>query len=167
ATRSTLTLAVAPPTSREPVVLEPGLLIGDAPIGSGFNVAVVAHAPTATGADTSAAAVMRILNGPESGREVPLRRGHSIIGRVAGVDVVLSDALVSKRHARIEVDQGIELVDLNSANGLLVDGGLVQRVRVVPGQVVTIGETDVSFSLVAGTDEAVDPVLERGGALMF
>jgi S-DNA-T family DNA segregation ATPase FtsK/SpoIIIE len=163
----TLTLAVAPPTSTEPVVLEPHLLIGDAPIGSGFNVAVVAHAPTRSRTDASAAAVMRILNGPETGREVPLRRGHSTIGRAAGVDVVLADALVSKRHARVEVDQGIELVDLNSANGLLVDGGLVQRVRVIPGQAITIGETDVSFSLVAGTDDAVDPVLERGGALMF
>ncbi|WP_173923554.1 FtsK/SpoIIIE domain-containing protein [Agromyces sp. Marseille-P2726] len=164
---STLTLAVAPPTSTEPVVLEPHLLVGDAPLGSGFNVAVVAHAPTKVGTDTAVAAVMRILNGPEAGREVPLRRGHSTIGRAAGVDVVLADALVSKRHARVEVDQAIELVDLNSANGLLVDGGLVQRVRVIPGQVITIGETDVSFSLVAGTDDAVDPVLERGGALMF
>ena len=69
-----------------------------------------------------------------------MRRGHSTIGRAVGVDVVLADALVSKRHARVEVDQGIELVDLNSANGLIVDGGLVQRVRVMPGQVITIGD---------------------------
>lgn len=164
--QASLTLAVAPPTSADPVVLEPDLLVGDAPIGSGFNVAVVVHAPVPAAASATAAAVLRILTGPEAGREVPLRRGNSIIGRATGVDVVLADPLVSKRHARIEIDQAIELVDLNSANGLIVDGGLVQRVRVIPGQVVTIGETDVSFSIVAGAVGA-DPVLERGGALMF
>lgn len=163
-----LTLAVAPPTSSEPVVLQPELLIGDAPIGSGFNAAVIAHAPAAAGGDrTAPAAILYVRSGPDAGREFPLPRGNSVIGRDAGADVVLSDPLVSKRHARIEVDQGVELVDLNSANGLLVDGGLVQRVRVIPGQPITVGDTEVSFSIVAGTDAAPDPVLERGGALMF
>ena len=138
APHAALTLAVAPPTSSEPVVLAPDLLIGDAPIGSGFNAAVVAHAPRgAVGGDGAAAATMHVRSGPDAGREFPLRRGNSVIGRDAGVDVVLADPLVSKRHARVEVDQGVELVDLNSANGLLVDGGLVQRVRVIPGQVIT------------------------------
>lgn len=164
--QASLTLAVAPPTSADPVVLEPDLLIGDAPIGSGFNVAVVVHAPVPAAASGVAAAVIRILSGPEAGREVALRRGNSTIGRTAGVDVVLADPLVSKRHARVEIDQAIELVDLNSANGLIVDGGLVQRVRVIPGQVITIGETEVSFSVIAGP-AGPDPVLERGGALMF
>ena len=175
ASAAQLTLAVAPPTSTEPVVLQPDLLLGDAPIGSGFNAAVVAHtvpgagAGSGVGAGGETAAVMRVHNGPEAGREIPLPRGIRIIGRAVGrgVDIVLADSLVSKRHARVEVDQGIELVDLNSANGLIVDGGLVQRVRVIPGQLITIGDTEVSFSLVAGTDAAPDPVLERGGALMF
>lgn len=164
-----LTLAVAPPTSSEPVVLQPELLIGDAPIGSGFNAAVIAHAPSASvGGDRAApAAILHVRSGPDAGREFPLPRGNRVIGRDAGADVVLSDPLVSKRHARIEVDQGVELVDLNSANGLLVDGGLVPRVRVIPGQPITVGDTEVSFSIVAGTDAATDPVLERGGALMF
>lgn len=167
--QAALTLAVAPPTSSEPVVLQPELLIGDAPIGSGFNAAVVAHAPrtASQGGSARAAAILHVRSGLDAGREFPLPRGNSVVGRDAAVDVMLADPLVSKRHARIEVDQGVELVDLNSANGLLVDGGLVQRVRVIPGQLVTIGDTEVSFSLVAGTDDAPDPVLERGGALMF
>lgn len=169
APHTSLTLAVAPPTSSEPVVLQPDLLVGDAPIGSGFNAAVVAHAARGRvqGDPSAPAAVMLVRSGPDAGREFTLARGHSMIGRDAGADVVLSDPLVSKRHARVEVDQGVELVDLNSANGLLVDGGRVQRVRAIPGQVVVIGDTEVSFSLVAGTDAAPDPVLERGGALMF
>jgi S-DNA-T family DNA segregation ATPase FtsK/SpoIIIE len=162
-----VTLAVAPPTSTEPTMLDPELPIGDAPIGSGFNAAVVPHSPRSARASEGAAAVMRVVSGPDAGREFPLRRGNSVIGRAVGVDVLLNDPLVSKRHARVEVDQTVELVDLNSANGLIVDGGLVQRVRVAPGQVVTIGDSEVSFTVVAGTDRAPDPVLERGGALMF
>ncbi|WP_022889708.1 FtsK/SpoIIIE domain-containing protein [Agromyces italicus] len=165
---SGVTLAVAPPTSSEPVVLDPQVLIGDAPIGSGFNAAVVAHAPRPSGAAAAAIAVMRILSGPDAGREFGLPRGASIIGRAADAELVLADSLVSKRHARVEVDNSIELVDLNSANGLIVDGGLVQRVRVIPGQVITIGGTDVSFDLaVSAADAPDDSVLERGGALMF
>ena len=161
-----LTLAVAPPTSSEPVVLDPDLLVADAPIGSGFNAAVVS--PTARrAADVGTVAILHVHTGSEAGRQVPLGRGQHVIGRSADADVVLQDALVSKRHARIEVDQAVELVDLNSANGLIVDGGPMTRIRVIPGQRITIGDTDVSFSLVAGTDAAADPVLERGGALMF
>ena len=74
-----------------------------------------------------------------------LRPGHTIVGRGGpGVDLVLADPLVSKRHARIEVGAGgIEVVDLNSANGVLVDGGQVQRVRTVPGQAIVLGDTEV------------------------
>ncbi|GAB2830500.1 FtsK/SpoIIIE domain-containing protein [Microbacterium insulae] len=158
------TLLVASPAGR-PVQLDPSASIGDAPIGSGFDASIVPAAASGDGEVT--AAVMRIHNGPEAGRTVALPVGSSVIGRVAPAQVVLDDPLVSKRHARVEVDQGIELIDLNSANGLVVDGGLVQRVRVIPGQRITIGATEVSFALVPRvvTDDSL--VLERGGALMF
>jgi S-DNA-T family DNA segregation ATPase FtsK/SpoIIIE len=161
-----VTLAVAPPTSNEPVVLDPALRIGDAPIGSGFDAAVVSPAARSA-AQERPSAVLRVHSGPDAGREFPLRRGHGVIGRAADAEVVLADPLVSKRHARIEVDQHIEIVDLNSANGLLVEGVLVPRVRMVPGQLVTVGDTELSVAAVAGTDAAVDAVLERGGALLF
>ena len=72
APHAALTLAVAPPTSSEPVVLAPDLLIGDAPIGSGFNAAVVTHAARgAVGGDGAAAATMHVRSGPDAGRAVP------------------------------------------------------------------------------------------------
>ncbi len=159
------TLLVAPPAAAA-VQLDPAALVADAPLGSGFEASIVPAVAAATAGVT--AATMRIHNGPEAGRTVPLPAGTSILGRSAPAQVILQDPLVSKRHARLEIDQGVELVDLNSANGLVVDGGLVPRVRVIPGQIITIGATDVSFAPVprpAGTDHA--RVLERGGALMF
>ncbi|MBU4465500.1 MAG: FHA domain-containing protein, partial [Actinobacteria bacterium] len=156
---------VAGPPAAPPVHLDPLSLIGDAPLGSGFEASVVPSAPAHV--DGATAATMRIHNGPEVGRVISLTAGASILGRQSPAQVVLQDPLVSKRHARIDVDQGIELVDLNSANGLIVDGGLVQRVRVIPGQVITIGATDVSFTLVPRATHADARVLERGGSLMF
>ncbi|MHC2999828.1 FtsK/SpoIIIE domain-containing protein [Microbacterium sp. HJ5] len=160
------TLLVASPAG-QPVHLDPSSSIADAPIGSGFDASVVPAVPGAGVDGAVTAAVMRILSGPDAGRTVPIPVGSTVIGRVSPAQIVLDDPLVSKRHARVEVDKSIELVDLNSANGLIVDGGLVQRVRVIPGQKITIGATDVSFSLVPRVETDASQVLERGGALMF
>ncbi|MEE2815823.1 MAG: FHA domain-containing protein, partial [Actinomycetota bacterium] len=133
-----LSLSVAPPTSDELVTLNPDLLIGDAPVGSGFLAEVVNLGPNraaTTMLSSRAAALLTVVSGPAAGQEFPLPVGHFFIGRDTANDVVLSDPLVSKRHARIEVAATfVEIVDLNSANGILVDGGLVQRLRVIPGQ---------------------------------
>ncbi|MFK4834641.1 FtsK/SpoIIIE domain-containing protein [Microbacterium sp. ZW T2_14] len=159
------TLLVASPAG-QPVHLNPAMPIADAPIGSGFDASIVpALAPGMDAAAT--AAVMRIHSGPDAGRTIPLPAGSSVIGRVAPAQVLLDDPLVSKRHARVDVDQGIDLIDLNSANGLIVDGGLVQRVRVQPGQRITLGATEVSFALAPRVQTDDSLVLERGGALMF
>ncbi len=167
AATSALTLAVAPPVAESLAPLEPQLLLADAPLGSGFHAAVVPHAPS--GRDRSVAAILRVVSGPDAAREFPLARGHSVVGRDPAAEVVLSDPLVSKRHARIEVESGIELVDLNSANGLVIDGGRVPRLSVQPGQVVTLGDSEVAFTRLASAsdDAAADAVLERGGALLF
>ncbi|MDJ0335777.1 MAG: FtsK/SpoIIIE domain-containing protein [Rhodoglobus sp.] len=161
-----LTLAVAPPTDAALVQLPADLLIGEAKIGSGFIASVMpidAHAPKRG----AAAALLRVHAGPDAGSEYRLDSGHSTIGRDASADVVLTDPLVSKLHARIEIGSRFELVDLNSANGLLVDGGLVPRLRLIPGTLVTLGDTDISVIRMANSDDEVDPVLERGGGLMF
>lgn len=167
AANAALTLAVAPPTDAALVQLPADLLIGEAKIGSGFVATVTPIDTRAPKREDAAAAVLRVHAGPDAGKEYRLRSGHSTIGRDASADVVLTDPLVSKLHARIEVGSTFELVDLNSANGVIVDGGLVSRLRVIPGTIVTLGDTDISILRVASADTEPDPVLERGGALMF
>jgi len=161
-----LTLAVAPPTDAALVQLPADLLIGEAKVGSGF-VAMVTTVDTRAPERVAAAAILRVHAGPDAGTEYRLRSGHSTIGRDASADVALTDPLVSKLHARIEIGSTFELVDLNSANGILVDGGLVSRLRLIPGAIVTLGDTEISVIRMASSDEEVDPVLERGGGLMF
>ncbi|MCT9818891.1 FtsK/SpoIIIE domain-containing protein [Microbacterium sp. W1N] len=166
----TLTLTVAPPTSADFRTLDPDMLISDAPVGSGFiaQIANLGAGARPRSAHGPAAAVLSVVGGPLAGQEFALPRGHFTIGRVSGNDIVLDDALVSKRHARIEVGPTVEIVDLNSANGIVVDGGRVPRLRVIPGQRFQLGDTDVVVRMVqdfAPVEE--DQVLERGGALLF
>ena len=168
-----LTLSVAPPTSTDLVPLHPDVLIGEAPLGSGFQASVLSLGTSKalrSAQDLEAspvAAVVRIHSGPDAGKDFHVPQGHSTIGRGADADIMLNDPLVSKRHARLEVSGGLELVDLNSANGVVVDGGLVQRVKVIPGQRIILGDSEISVTPVGATLDGADLVLERGGGLMF
>ncbi|MDF2507162.1 MAG: hypothetical protein K0Q52_1021, partial [Microbacterium sp.] len=147
-----LTLSVAPPTSEQLTMLNPDLLVGDAPIGSGFLAEVVNVGPNRVSVGSASlrpAAVVRVIAGPAAGQEFPLPVGHFLIGRDSANDITIADPLVSKRHARIEVAATfVELVDLNSANGILVDGGLVQRLRVIPGQTFALGDCEFVVHMV-------------------
>ena len=102
-----------------------------------------------------------VASGPDAGRRVPLRRNVTIIGRDAQCDVVLDDPLVSKRHARLEIGQGrAELVDLNSANGILVDGGPVTHLTATDGRLeAVLGDTLVAVEANASAPEG--PVASR------
>lgn len=67
-------------------------------------------------------------------------RGELVIGRVAGCDVVLADTKASRRHARLIVEAGVvEIEDLGSSNGTLLNGKPVTRRVLRPGDEVQIG----------------------------
>lgn len=90
APEDTLTLSVAPPTSAEFTMLEPGLPISDAAVGSGFVAAVVnlgGDYQPARRAGEPAAALLLVVGGPLAGREISLPRGTFTIGRAPGNDV--------------------------------------------------------------------------------
>ncbi|MFT3798266.1 FtsK/SpoIIIE domain-containing protein [Microbacterium sp.] len=165
-----LTLAVAPPTGARPVPLHPDIAIGEAPIGSGFSASVVDYGVGIAAADRrEVVGVLRATAGPLTGQEFPLTAGHVSLGRDEGNDVVLADPMVSKRHARLEVGAYVEIVDLNSANGVLVDGVQMQRVRIDDGTPFVIGGTTLVLYLTRAWDGSAeeDPIIERGGGLLF
>jgi S-DNA-T family DNA segregation ATPase FtsK/SpoIIIE len=176
-----VTLAVSPPAFAREAVLAPGTPIGEAEIGSGFTVRVTpAAAPESTPAAFAAASpavIARVITGPDAGREFPLGFGESTIGRDPGCTIVLTDPLASKVHAKVLVGETIEVADLNSANGLLIDGGIVARVSVDEHQTVTIGDSELGFRRLApaagatggpgGPGTALRSLAERGGSLPF
>lgn len=160
-----VTMAVSSPDGSQRVTLDPDSPIGESALGSGFDVSVV---DAASRTDETAAAVLTILSGPDAGREALLAEGSGTIGRDADATVTINDPMVSKKHARIEITAaGTEIVDLNSANGILVDGGLVPRLRMMEGRRATLGDTVITVTPLNDTDAGERTIIERGGLLGF
>lgn len=91
-----------------------------------------------------AAAVLRVVSGPDAGVEVQIGIGASTIGRSTSCDVRLTDPMVSKEHARILVGERIELVDAGSSNGVVVGGVRVNSAVLQPGSIAQLGATDIT-----------------------
>ena len=104
--------------------------------------------------DAPAAARLTVIDGPDAGMEVTLPEGTSVIGRGKGCDVRLADPAVSKEHARLAVTDIIEIVDLRSANGLLMGDGLVQRAALLPQDTVTLGDSTIQVARIAASRHA-------------
>lgn len=89
---------------------------------------------------------LRVVSGPgqRRGMNVPLSRDAPlVIGRKRG-DLLLDDPLVSGTHAQIVPrDDGWVVQDLNSTNGTLLDGRLVQESPLAPGVELSIGNTNL------------------------
>ena len=165
-----LTLAVAPPTGTRMVSLAPHTPIGDAPVGSGFAASIINYGSGYKASEQrEIVGRMRAVAGPLAGQEFAVPAGQVSVGRDPGNDIVLADPMVSMRHARLEAGSHVEVVDLNSANGVLVDGIQVQRVRVEDGTPFVIGGTTLVLHLARSLDGSADedPIIERGGGLLF
>lgn len=111
---------------------------------SGSSVSVVAESgrfSAAAGGRGAPVATVRILAGPDAGREFAMPAGASVIGRDRDADLRLSDPMVSKHHARLNIGDTIEIIDLNSANGVIVAGDLVSRATISASDVFVLGDT--------------------------
>jgi hypothetical protein len=63
------------------------------------------------------------LNGPRNGEEYELNQELIIVGRSAEAGVVLEDQFASRKHAELRcVDNAVQVHDLQSKNGVFVDG---------------------------------------------
>jgi adenylate cyclase len=99
-----------------------------------------------------------IINGPgyfDTQYELP--EGVTSLGRADENDIVLSGDLVSRRHARIEVQGGeVSVEDLGSRNGCRVNGEPLKGTRIVlkVGDTVTVGENSVAIRQPAAVENA-------------
>jgi pSer/pThr/pTyr-binding forkhead associated (FHA) protein len=73
--------------------------------------------------------------------------GHTkTIGRTARADFILDAPLVSRVHCRLTADESGQLVaeDLDSTNGIMVNGERVERRVLRLGDVLTVGRVDLA-----------------------
>ncbi|MFC1641946.1 FHA domain-containing protein [Myxococcota bacterium] len=93
------------------------------------------------------------------GHRVELRIGTTVIGRSAGCQLVLDDALVSRRHAQLVLTgDEVRLEDLGSANGVFLNGDRVNGNRVLSsGDRLVVGQQE----LVLRVGQADQEVRER------
>jgi pSer/pThr/pTyr-binding forkhead associated (FHA) protein len=95
-------------------------------------------------------------------RELPLEGGETLIGRSDDCQVVVSEALVSRRHARIVMDGGRPYVeDLGSANGTFVNQARLHgRTLLFAGDLIFIGTCEIEIVRRADEDRLTSPGLE-------
>ncbi|HGY92658.1 MAG TPA: FHA domain-containing protein [Planctomycetes bacterium] len=94
-----------------------------------------------------------IIENNEGIRRVEVRKTDLIVGREGEVDLLLSgDDKISRRHVRILRGKESWIVeDLGSANGTLVNAERVKKKRIERGDVLTLGDTTLTF---LGDEEA-------------
>jgi hypothetical protein len=70
-----------------------------------------------------------------------------VIGRSKDCDIQVADPNVSRRHAEVRREgRSHTLVDLDSTNGIEVDGKRVKRLELHDGSRFTIGSTEIVFT---------------------
>ena len=82
-----------------------------------------------------------------AGQRHELDGDRTVLGRSKDCAIQVSDPNVSRRHAEVRREgNSYTLVDLDSTNGVEVDGKRVKRLELHDGSRFTIGSTEIVFS---------------------
>jgi Protein of unknown function (DUF3662)/FHA domain len=81
-----------------------------------------------------------------NGRRHEVTKQRTVIGRSRECDLQIEDPSASRRHAELRQEgTAYWIVDLDSTNGLEVNGLRVQRAKLDHGDKITIGSTELAF----------------------
>jgi adenylate cyclase len=116
-----------------------------------------------------------ILTPTGGGDAIPLRKERLLIGRREDCDIILRYPNVSGHHCRLTLENGYWFInDLESRNGVKVDGTRVQRKRLDPGSQLEVARHEYLIEYVPEKLGAVGPppadddnaeLLLRGGLM--
>jgi VWFA-related protein len=107
----------------------------------------------------SAKARLTVQKGATKGKTYPLVGKVVSMGSGPENNIRIMDGAVSGKHAGVAIDDNkFEIVDLNSKNGVLVNGKKTPRRFLRNGDIITIGMTELKFESTVATpdDEAED-----------
>ena len=128
-----------------------------------FGYAFAADASEKAPAPLAAPFICRLIWGP---REIALDPGENLIGRDRDSVVWIDDASVSRRHARISVDDsGATVEDLGSKNGTLLRGRRIKKpAQLADKDGIKIGPASMVFRLFKRTGSTASTVEGRDRA---
>jgi hypothetical protein len=81
------------------------------------------------------------------GQDLRVDKRRVLLGRSRECDIQVEDPNVSRRHAELRQEgPSYWIVDLDSTNGIEVNGKRVKRAKLEPGDTFTVGSTEITFS---------------------
>jgi len=91
-------------------------------------------------------AMVVIHRGPAKGARFLIDQNQSSIGRATDSQIFLDDVTVSRKHAAIEVEDGVfTLIDLGSLNGTYLNNQSVAKSALKTGDEIQIGKFHMLF----------------------
>jgi DNA-binding winged helix-turn-helix (wHTH) protein len=125
-----------------------------------FGYAFRAKTRAAPEKAATAGAAYRLVWG---NREIDLDDGENLLGRERGAAVWIDEESVSRRHARIMVDDhGASLEDLGSKNGTTLRGKKIRKpVELQDKDVIKIGPASIVFRAFQRTGSTASTIEER------
>jgi len=89
---------------------------------------------------------LRIKKGKKAGKLYEIGEKSTIIGRETTADIQIDDKAASREHAEVfKLGEMYFVRDLNSRNGTLVNGELIDEELLREGDVIQIGETEFAY----------------------
>jgi hypothetical protein len=121
-----------------------------------------AKAPAATTSRAARSYVLRFISGKYQGGEFPIvPEKQIVVGRSSDLDMVLVEDMVSRKHARIAMqNEQIWIEDLGSTNGTFVNGEKIKRARLKEGDRVLIGTSILKLIAGDGSTDSTDAKIQ-------
>ncbi len=90
-----------------------------------------------------------VVAGPNEGDYYPLKQATTVVGRDAKCPIQIIDQMMSRVHLEIryeDSDQAYHAKDLNSANGVLINGNrLVRETKLANGDLIELGNSKLMY----------------------
>lgn len=87
-----------------------------------------------------------MMGPPNPGQEFSLEEGESVVGRTDENAIVINHRSISRSHSKVVVTEGIcRLIDLDSANGVRVNGDDFTDIELTSGDLVELGTVRLRF----------------------
>lgn len=95
-------------------------------------------------------------------REYPLDKEQVTLGRNSDNDIVISEGVVSGRHATLtRSEQGVAITDLGSTNGTYVNGRRASKQGLYHNDVITLGNHQLRYVDVGVQDFAATVIIDQ------